>query len=563
MTLQQQCIINLDKTSFFFFKKQTKKFNDFLFSRVIMVSTSVLFLINSCMVIAEPVANVESNNKLLLSITPYSNINYDDSITTEKADVRFSDTYTRLVIKKAGNIERDCEKNKSSCIQYGKRNWLQKLFSDQSLSFNLTANITVGSSFTASVPLASVDHITDENGEKFSRVFYHSQQNFPLFLIASGGSNSIVSANFALKAQDKRTSNASESLGLIQSVVKLVAPQSAVITTLTQQSTKDAATAIDKSVNQLFSRNISEGHWVESDIRKWDGKLDVEMKIPSTLDHNWLENGSPVAVGIWNVGFEDPYVSIFSGAQLCKSELTDKLEDSDSIKINYKKCFKGMMNAIEQAETEALLKPNDVLNFQIMSISNGANKLGTIINYLKQQDWWDKELQELAILANNNDTKKTSLNDAKEKIRQLQFEASLARQEMQQKYMEARRSETYAKNPLGSPDFKTAEQKIETLSSSLDNARKNYYKLLVPLDSNGRVGGFCRYIKNSISALKLNYVDAGIVVEAVSLGLTLPEQVTQLLDYEPECKRISASIDYLKRKHDLKLEIISKLGDDE
>ncbi|MGH9808322.1 MAG: hypothetical protein ACRD9W_13875, partial [Terriglobia bacterium] len=88
-------------------------------------------------------------------------------------------------------------------------------------------------------------------------------------------------------------------------------------------------------------------------------------------------------VGSWTVGFEDPRPSIFSSIQLCPQyghykELTEE-------EAKQRKCPRSLADAAGLAETETKKSPNQVLAVQLV---NGTGNLGTLLGYLKQQDWW-------------------------------------------------------------------------------------------------------------------------------------------------------------------------------
>ncbi len=326
------------------------------------------------------------------------------------ADETFSDAYTRLVVS-----DRTCDgpaKARPLCkgddfendqLPYSTRPLIRRWLSGRHDTLNLTASITVGA-FAATVPLVTIDHVSNAtDGESFTRVVGHELEKFPLFLIKGDSSNAIASVQFAVKGSEGVQSNsASVALQVAQSVIKNVAPQSAVLTTLTEQSAKNVATSIDSTVNQLFSKKLDEEQWLENDVRRWNEGVSVTLKIP--LDEGeWHEvnvKEKSLVVGTWVVSFDLPRPSIFSDRQICYGTPGDRVpaaqEDSSGSgaqSTNRQMCFPSYKAAALQAETDADARPHSVLAFQLV---NGSQSLGTVEAYLKQQSWWSAAMKTFA-----------------------------------------------------------------------------------------------------------------------------------------------------------------------
>ena len=210
----------------------------------------------------------------LLSITPLTTIATDNSAEAEN---KFSDAYTRLIVtslncSNVADLPPECVNQAGNELEevYENRFWLSRWLWGIRSTINLSTKVTVGS-FTATVPLVSVDHISNRtDGEVFLRTVHHSAQNYPLFLINGSGSNGVVSLQFAVKSTDETQSSLAGTLVQVaQSVAKAVSPQSHVLTTLTEQSTKDVAAALDKALSQVLAKSVDEQQWVEKDVRTW------------------------------------------------------------------------------------------------------------------------------------------------------------------------------------------------------------------------------------------------------------------------------------------------------
>lgn len=228
-------------------------------------------------------------------------------------------------------------------------------------------------SYTATVPLVTIDHVsTKSDGESFNRIVYHQAENYPLFLFKADGSNEVVSVKAAVKISNQIQSGAAgAALQVAQNAIKYVAPQSAVLTTLSQQSADNKANAIDAAVNKLFAASVDEEQWSDSDIRMWQSGVSIIFQIPAS--EGSLEP-DPAPVGTWTVQFAKPRPSIFYDVDVCPS--TDK----SAVGL---RCESSFDKAAAVAESKA--QPTDVLQFQLL---DNGNSLGTIEAYIKKQDWY-------------------------------------------------------------------------------------------------------------------------------------------------------------------------------
>jgi hypothetical protein len=291
------------------------------------------------------------------------------------AQARFSGAYTRLVI--ASENGSGAAAGQASTFPYQSRTMLGRFFLGVHYSINLSAKVTAGS-FVATVPLVTMDHVSNSDvGEAFTRIVYHSAENFPLFLVRRDGTNSIVSIQFTVKASDQYQSTAAgTALEVAQSVARTVAPQTAVLTTLTQQTTKDISAALDKTISQLLATSIDEEQWYDNDIRYWSppttsnpGGVSVTFQIPDS-EGAWTDTPTKT-VGFWRVNFADPRPSVFSDIQICAAAPPGG------------RCQPTFDEAARVAQQEA--NPEEVLSFQLIS---NAQSLGTVLAYLKQLDWF-------------------------------------------------------------------------------------------------------------------------------------------------------------------------------
>jgi hypothetical protein len=323
-----------------------------------------------------------SNTHGWVNLTPLSTVNWGSQAIPNG---RFSDAYTRLIItsKTPDNCGNDTACGSADNYPYKQRDFLERLFVGSQHTINLTAKIAVGS-FSATVPLATIDHISNRNeGEGFSRTIYHQATQYPLFLIKGDGSNGVAAVQFEVKGSDAyQSSAAATTLQIAQQITTAVAPQAAVLTALTAQSNKNLAAAIDKAVSQLFGTQISEQHVIDEDMTKWGTGVKATFALPRK-EGDWDKVSDYATVGTWTVTFENPRPSIFSDAQICADPAHEETGGP-------KRCFATFTETQNFAEKTAALKPADILRFPLL---NGANGVGTIGAYLKQQEWWDKSLK--------------------------------------------------------------------------------------------------------------------------------------------------------------------------
>jgi hypothetical protein len=320
-------------------------------------------------------------------------------------DLRFSGAYTRLLILSRGTRDLKyhsadaCDlapgseasaasgPTQASFLPYNDRGWLDRLFNSRHYAVNFTASMTIGD-FQATVPLATLDHVSDaKEGEKFARLVNHSAQNFPLFLVRADGSNAIASLRSEVRASDQFTgSSTAIAVQAATNLVSVVAPASKVLTTLTAQKTKDAASGLDTALTALLQRSLTEDQVFENDIRRWGSAgVCLEFFLPRSESDFPATDADLQMVGRWKVVFEYPRPSIFADVQICNAPEAW--------------CQATFEAAAREAQKAALRRPAQVLEFELLQ---GQKDVGTVIGYLQQQSWWTRSIQELAANASSD-----------------------------------------------------------------------------------------------------------------------------------------------------------------
>lgn len=323
-----------------------------------------------------------------LDITPLTALSTSFRGPADAAE-EYSDAYTRLIITSqtpertsvGGGADSPLASppptaQNTSQYAYQVRNPVARYFWGARHTVNLTVAVSAGS-FTATVPLVTLDHVSDRaNGEKFDRTVVHTAEQFPLLLVKGDGSNNIASAHFQVKTADSVTSNvAATALQLAQNAARAASPQSAVVTSLTEQRTRDVAASIDSAVNQLFTNSLSEAQWLDNDIRRWSNGVMVSFRMPAD-EGDWRHPDQ--IVGNWFVTFEKPRPSVFSDVLIC----------SDQVRAR-PACAPDFAKAARQAEKDAAANAAAVLEFQLVA---GTQSLGTVAADLQHQTWWTPAL---------------------------------------------------------------------------------------------------------------------------------------------------------------------------
>lgn len=359
------------------------------------------------------VNNMKTDPVRLTPLSTYSD-DWDDKANSSNGG-DFSGAYTRLLIYATDPIDRKSDSDAAKAAQtadlsYTPRDALSRALFGSDYSLNLTANIAVGS-YATTVPLATIAHQSDENGENFNRVIHHSKMNFPLFLVKTDGSASIPVVKVTVHGAKKRASHgATAALQAALGVAHATALAPSVITQLTAQTTKDQAQAVDAAISKLFSSGVTEEHWTDRDLRLWrvntDGKpagVRIDFRIP-LLEKDW--NTELRTVGTWTITFDYPRPSIFSDWSVCKQP--DKPAGTiAATSIGASPRCKGSLleakNGVLDDWASGLVTAGQVLNY---NLTDGTNGLGTIRAVLSKSDWYISS--QVGLASSNPDTKKAA-----------------------------------------------------------------------------------------------------------------------------------------------------------
>ena len=307
-----------------------------------------------------------------LDVTPMTR--YTDLDSTPSS-ITFSGAYTRIVIRSeifqkggAGSTKGEGE---VPTLGYQTRGWLQRYLDGKKYDINLTAKMHVGD-YDETVPLATLSHYSDGNGETWIRDLTHGMSNFPWFLVKDGSAASVP--RFSVELNGSKTTEsgfAGNALGIALTAIKTVAPEAGIVTKLSSGAAKDKAKAIDGALGKLFSNQLTERHVSDRILSKWSpqGGLNIKVQIPKE-DGKW--NGDLASIGGWTLSFEAPRPSAFSDWQICAKEGQKNTHCKTSFQDAAKEVYK------EKNAAAILAYP------LIKSLTSETN----IKTYLLQQDWY-------------------------------------------------------------------------------------------------------------------------------------------------------------------------------
>lgn len=332
--------------------------------------------------VVQPVSSMEEgggkesvqDNKSI-NITPLSDYKDEWSFDTPAPEnVSFSNSYTRLLIYSDIYAANGLEKGNTTPLKYQPRTWWKRAMVGRVFSINLTANVSVGD-FETTVPLATVGHESNSEGEKWNRVIHHSKSNFPLFLVKNDGSASVPVVKISVNGTKSYSSRgAAAALQVALGVANATTQSASVVTRLSEESTRDKARAIDDAISQLFASGITEEHWTDRDLRMWQvgesmapNGVKVGFSIPKD-DQDW--NSETLSVGIWTITFDYPRPSIFSDWRVCPNNTISR-------------CTTSRSEAESMIWTD--INASEVLNYVLV---NNDPSLGTIRAFISQQDWY-------------------------------------------------------------------------------------------------------------------------------------------------------------------------------
>lgn len=265
--------------------------------------------------------------------------------------------------------------NEVEFLEYKTRNALARALWGYDYSVTLTAKLHVKDTLDLTAPLVIVGHQSNSDGETWLREINFQRSDFPLFLFRSDGT-SVPSLTLEVKGSSSVASRgAAAAVSAITGIAKVSGADPAVITKLTEASTRTATQQVDNAISKLFSSSVTERFVSDRDLKRWTetgtagpSGLMVTLNLPRD-EREW--NSNLGQVGQWILTFANPRPSIFYEWSVCAN---------DDPKKRCSKEADGARKMVAEHATGA-----DILHFKLVP---AANTLGQVDAYLRQQKWF-------------------------------------------------------------------------------------------------------------------------------------------------------------------------------
>lgn len=276
------------------------------------------------------------------------------------------ESYTRLVVKTLLDPE-------STGLQNNRRGRVRRFLSSLDIVFEASLATETGR-FKDVTPLIYRRYESSRKaGENFTRELTFDEQEYPLFLVTGDPTSQIARFTFDARFDRKPSTDAAQlSLGFLSAALKAVSPGSAVVTSLTSESADKVAAKVDESVGKFFAQSVSEKSRFDIDL--YDFKPRVITVYGSDQEEDSLN--PDLILGQWLITFAPARPSIFSSVECVPDQNTGACEASRK----------------SAAFNDAVARPNAVLAFALI---DKVGSSGTVLSYLKQQEWWASDLAAL------------------------------------------------------------------------------------------------------------------------------------------------------------------------
>ncbi len=272
------------------------------------------------------------------------------------------ESYTRLVIEN--------KLDESKYLPNARRNKWHRFWSSKDITFQVSLTTETGRFKEVSPLLLRRYESSRKKGENFVREVTFSDRQFPLFLVTGDPASQIAKFTLDVSFNNKPATDAGAlSLDFLSKALKAISPTSAVVTTLTSESAGKVASKIDEGIGQFFSVSSTEKSRFDVDL--YDGHAIILTVFGGRTEDTTL-NPSYI-IGQWQISFSPGMPSIFSSTS-CHENYSGEPCPVDKKKAAY---------------DDAIKRPYAVLNFALI---DKVGNSGTVLSYLKQQDWWASDL---------------------------------------------------------------------------------------------------------------------------------------------------------------------------
>jgi len=250
---------------------------------------------------------------------------------TSQAPQNYSDLYTRVEL--AGPEQEGAAGGQSILRDYAAENrgWFDRIWSSKTNTVTMLANVIAQDpSLTVALPLFSVTYASGPSlGNTWTTNFTSSNVSSPLFRI--GPNTSLTIDLNAQVSSDVKSQGAAAAISAVTTAVQIAAPTSTLLTTLSKADITNTATAIDTTLSQLLSRNITEDIALGRLADSWSATSTIKLSgcAPFVREEGTNVTTAPcgtqvdmdgaynVPVGVWQLRLACPRFSVFDARDLC------------------------------------------------------------------------------------------------------------------------------------------------------------------------------------------------------------------------------------------------------
>lgn len=194
------------------------------------------------------------------------------------------------------------------------RGWLERRFGSRKITRAFIAEFDLNEpDITSSTALFSASFESDSaKGESWSTDESLSSFATPYFRV---GPNTVLNATFKLKMAEEGDADVGANVvSALNTAATLIAPTSALVTSLTAPQTTAASTFLDNSVSNLFGRSIEETTTSALSLKFWSANPVFMVKLNLSDSNDIKDAENKLTAGEWAVYVDAPIASIFTGS---------------------------------------------------------------------------------------------------------------------------------------------------------------------------------------------------------------------------------------------------------
>lgn len=248
--------------------------------------------------------------------------------------------------------KRKCNSELRRCYSNESRQMWERMLMGRELARVLSVKVDLRNpTIATTTTLASASYeSTFSRGESWTTELNGQLLLTPYFRI---GNNSVARIEASINASAKGKDQVSgKLLAILQSASQLVAPTSALLTSLNAPRMNQASQFVEQSLSGLFSNAVVEKSSNEFTPTTWNpGAALVTIRADFPMDSNQVTSPTTREIGTWEIRAAAPIISIFSQVPACRPA-----DDSSS---------DPGCNEKQARQAFASLAPSEVLNFPV------------------------------------------------------------------------------------------------------------------------------------------------------------------------------------------------------